>query len=123
MRLEICVTIFASLATISFIRLLIMIHKYKHVALCKALEINGNSVSVKYTYASEAPCYRDGHIGEVKHTDEHNIGDTFYAFVNRYNSKDLVGYEYIDDMKAGYGVLIWSIGAILILLIMTIERM
>lgn len=46
MRLEICVTIFASLATISFIRLLIMIHKYKHVALCKALEINGNSVSV-----------------------------------------------------------------------------
>lgn len=123
MSLEICVTIFASLATVSFVRLLIMIHKYKHVALCKALEINGNSVSVKYTYASEVPCYRDGNTGEVKHTDKNSIGDEFYAFVNRYNSQDLVGYEYIDDLKAAHGVLIWSLASIVLLFIETVERM
>lgn len=106
MNLGILATIFVTITAIQFIRLLFKIHAYTYVALCKALEINGNSVSVKYTYASEAPCYRDGHTGEVKHTDKHNIGDTFYAFVNRYNSKDLAGYEYIDDMKAGYGVLV-----------------
>ena len=124
MNLEICVTIFASLATISFVRLLIMIHKYKHVALCKALEINGNSVSVKYTYASDKYSgYRSGHTGEVKHTEKHSIGDEFYAFVNRYNSQDLVGYEYIDDLKVAHGVLIWSLASIVLLFIETIERM
>lgn len=124
MNLEILATTFVTIAAMQFIRLLLMIHKYKYVALCKVLEINDKSVSVKYTYASDKYSgYRSGHTGEVKYTDKHSIGDEFYAFVNRYNSQDLVGYEYIDDLKVAHGVLIWSIASIILLFIETIERM
>lgn len=75
MNLGILATIFVTIAAMQFIRLLIMIHVYKYVALCKVLEINNKSVSVKYTYASDKYSgYRSGHTGEVKHTEKHNIG-------------------------------------------------
>lgn len=67
---------------------------YKYVALCKVLDINDSSVSVMYTYASGYP----GYTGEVKNTslDVTTIGNEIYAYVNRNNSSDLMGYNYVE---------------------------
>lgn len=78
-----------------------MLYKYKYVTLCKVLDINDSSVSVMYTYASVHPGYRSGYTGEVKNTslDVTTIGNEIYAYVNRNNSSDLMGYNYIEEVR------------------------
>lgn len=78
-----------------------MLYKYKHVALCKVLDINDSSVSVMYTYASGYPGYRSGYTGEVKNTslDVTTIGNEIYVYVNRNNSSDLLGYNYVEEVR------------------------
>lgn len=99
--MKICLTVFLSCTAMTLFRQLYMLYKYKYVALCRVLDINDSSVSVMYTYASGYPGYRSGYTGEVKNTslDVTTIGNEIYAYVNRNNSSDLMGYNYAGEVR------------------------
>lgn len=104
-----------------------MLYKYKHVALCKVLDINDSSVSVMYTYASGYPGYRSGYTGEVKNTslDVTTIGNEIYAYVNRNNSSDLMGYNYVEEVRdhVWNSVIAIALGLMCCIFLGLIERM
>lgn len=100
-----------------------MLYKYKHVALCKVLDINDSSVSVMYTYASGY----HGYTGEVKNTslDVTTIGNEIYAYVNINNSSDLMGYNYAEEVRdhAWNSVIAIALGLMCCIFLGFIERM
>lgn len=123
----ICLTVFLSCTAITLFRQLYMLYKYKYVTLCKALDINDSSVSVMYTYASGYPGYRSGYTGEVKNTglDVTTIGNEIYTYVNRNNSSDLMGYNYVEEVRdhAWNSVIVIALGLMRCIFLGFIERM
>lgn len=97
------------------------------MALCKVLDINDSSVSVMYTYASGYTGYRSGYTGEVKNTslDVTTIGNEIYAYVNRNNSSDLMGYNYVEEVRdhAWNSVIAIALGLMCCIFLSLIERM
>lgn len=124
--MKICLTVFLSCTATTLFRQLYMLYKYKYVALCKVLCINDSSVSVMYTYASEYPGYRSGYTGEVKNTSlDATIGNEIYAYVNRNNSSDLMGYDYVEEVRdhAWNSAIVIALGLMCCIFLGIIERM
>lgn len=125
--MKICLTVFLSCAATTLFRQLCILYKYKYVALCKVLDINDSSISVMYTNTSGYPSYRSGYTGEVKNTslDATTIGNEIYAYVNRNNSSDLMGYNYVEEVRdhAWNSVIAIVLGLMCCIFLGLIERM